>query len=71
MAYMIYSPPLTILTIHAPLTSMQYVVPTDQIDAAVSQLSLMDGKYVTSQGLYYELGIPNCEGVWPEEYGEV
>ena len=47
---------------------LQYELPLEQMDAAIS---LVDGKGIANQGLYYDIGVPNCQGVWPEEYGEL
>jgi hypothetical protein len=57
---------------------VQYEVPLDQVDAAVSQISKVlffpnntpIQKNFTRQGFYFNIGIPNYQGVWPEEYGK-
>ena len=49
---------------------IQYEVPLDQADAAISRIDNRGGKNFTNEGFYFNIGIPNCQGIWPEEYGE-
>ena len=46
-------------------------MPWDQVDAAASRIFDRGGKNLSDQGFYFNIGIPNCQGIWPEEYGEV
>ena len=43
----------------------------EQVDAAVSMLHQDGSRFLTSGGRYHNIGIPNCQGVWPEELGEM
>ena len=45
-------------------------MPLDQTDAAIGKIDNRGGKNFTDQGFYFNIGIPNCQGIWPDEYGE-
>ena len=54
---------------NAPLILLQYEVPLDHWDAAFA--SSTSSRTKTFEGFSYNIGIPNCQGEWPEELGAV
>ena len=51
---------------------LQFELPLDHRDAAVSLMKKgQDGRLRTKQGSFHEIRLPNCQGVWPEDLGEV